>query len=148
MSDRVVVEVKVSGGAELFEALEKAPREVAKAIIRAGLRSAAGIWRGEMKTRVARGWHVFKSSLLGRSREWGFLAGHIGMKVRVTGDELEGSCQVGPVKKGFWALFLEFGTAHMPAQPFIRPSFETRRQEVLDRFTTVCKEKLEKLGLR
>jgi len=139
-----VVEVKIEGANELFEQLEARPAKIAKAIIRNCLRKAGGIWRGEMKARVARGWHVFQSSAKGRSREWGFLAGHIGMKVSVRGDELEGTCSVGPVKKGFWALFLEFGTANMAAQPFIRPAFEARKQEVLDKFISSAKEELQK----
>jgi HK97 gp10 family phage protein len=143
-----VVEFKITGGKELYEALEEQPKRVAKEIIRAGLKQAAGLWREEMRNRVVRGWHVFESARKGRSREYGFLAGHIGMKTSVRGDELEGTCGVGPVKKGFWDLYLEFGNAHQAPQPFIRQAFETRKQEVLDKFISVCREKLEKLGLR
>jgi HK97 gp10 family phage protein len=144
-----IVEAKISGGAELFEALENLPKAAAKAIIRAGLRSAAGIWRAEMKQRAQKGWHVWKGSKRqGRSRDFAFVSEHIGMKVVVRGDELEGTCQVGPVRKGFWSLFMEFGTRHSSAHPFIRQSFDARRTDVLDQFITVCKEKLAALGLK
>jgi HK97 gp10 family phage protein len=139
-----VVEVKISGGRELYEMLEERPKRIAKAIIRKALKRAAGIWRGEMKDRVAQGWHVWKSSTKGRSREWGFLRGHIGMKLSVRGDELEGSCAVGPVKKGFWAQFLEFGRSDQAAQPFIRPAFESRKEDVLAEFISTAQEELEK----
>jgi HK97 gp10 family phage protein len=144
-----VVEVKIKGARELIEALEQLPKQVAKDIIRAGLRASAGIWRGEMRDRVVRGWHVWKGGRrTGRSREFGFLHDHIGMKTSVRGDELEGTCMVGPVKKGFWSLFLEFGNSHQGPQPFIRQSYEDKKDEVLAKFVSVCKEKLEKLGLR
>jgi HK97 gp10 family phage protein len=139
-----VVEVKIEGGKELFEALENRPPATAKAIIRKALTKAAGIWRGEMKLRVAQGWHVFASTKRGRSREWGFLYQHMGMKTSVRGDELEGTCQVGPVKKGFWALFLEFGTSRQAPQPFIRKSFDSKKDEVLDTFTSEARLELIK----
>ena len=140
-----VITVKIEGGRELYEQLEQRPLRIAKAIIRKGLKKAAGIWRGEMRQRVAQGWHVWKGSgRTGRSREFAFLRDHIGMKVSVRGDELEGTCAVGPVKKGFWAMFLEFGTSRQPAQGFIRKSFDARGQEVLDKFTQTCREELAK----
>jgi HK97 gp10 family phage protein len=139
-----VVEVKITGAAELYEALERAPHEIAKKIIREGLKRAAGLWREEMVARVARGWHHWKNQP--GVQEWGFLSEHIGMKATVRGDELEGSCQVGPVKKGFWSSFLEFGTSRMSAQPFIRQSFEARKEDVLEEFIKTCREKLALLG--
>lgn len=140
-----VVEVKITGGQELFEMLEERPPRVAKAIIRKALRAAAGIWRGAMVEKVAQGWHVWKgSSKTGRSRDFAFLHGHIGMKLSVRGDELEGTCSVGPVKKGFWASFLEFGTSRQAAQPFIRPAFDGYKDAVLDKFTEKCREELNK----
>jgi HK97 gp10 family phage protein len=144
----LIVEVKITGLRELQEVLEQQTKNVAKDIIRKGLKKAAGLWREEMKTRVARGWHVFQSASKGRSREWGFLAGHIGMKTSVRGDEFEGTCHVGPVKKGFWSLFLEFGTARMAARPFIRPAFEARKFAVLEKFTSTVREEIAKLGKR
>jgi len=140
-----LVEVKITGGRELFEALEARPSRVAKNIIRKCLKKAAGIWRGEMRQTVAQGPHVWKGSAkTGRSREFAFLRDHIGMKVSVRGDELEGSCAVGPVKKGFWAQFLEFGRSDQAAQPFIRPAFESKVRDVLAKFVETAKEELDK----
>jgi HK97 gp10 family phage protein len=141
----IVVQMKMTGLRELGEALEKQPREIGRNIMRKGLKRAAGLWREEMKNTVRRGFHVFGSKSAGRSREWGFLAGHIGMKVSLRGDELQGSIAVGPVKKGFWALFLEFGTSTMPAFPFIRQAFETRKAAVLDKFIETIRAELAKL---
>jgi HK97 gp10 family phage protein len=140
----IVIETKITGLRELGEALETQPREIGRNIMRKGLKRAAGLWREEMKNTVRRGFHVFDAKG-DRSREWGFLADHIGMKVSLRGDELQGSIAVGPVKKGFWAMFLEFGTSKMPAFPFIRQAFETRKAAVLDKFVDTIREELAKL---
>lgn len=36
--------------------------------------------------------------------------------------------------KAFYWRFIEYGTPNMPAVPFIRPSFELKKQEALDKF--------------
>ena len=36
--------------------------------------------------------------------------------------------------KAFYWRFIEYGTPAMPAVPFIRPSFEMKKQEALDKF--------------
>jgi HK97 gp10 family phage protein len=152
-----VVQVKITGGAELYRALEERPRQVGKAIIRAALRSGARIWWKEMKDRVHRGWHVFRNTkfkgqrLKGRSREFGVIAQRgIAIKVSVRGDELGGIAQVGPTRKGaFWSLFLEFGTSRQGKFPFIRPAFETKKQAVLEEFIRKTKEELKNtMGMR
>lgn len=141
-----VIEVKITGGDELEKKLEDVSRKIAKAIIRSALRSAAGIWREEMKDRAKKGWHVWQGSKQGRSREFGLVSGHIGMKFAVRGDDLEATAQVGPMRKFFWSLFMEFGTRKMAARPFIRQSFESRKQDVLNKFIEVAKEKVESQG--
>jgi HK97 gp10 family phage protein len=147
--DRNVVEIKITGTAELEAALESFPRTMAKAIVKKALKSAAGIWQQEMKAKVRQGWHVWKiteykgAKYKGRSREWGALSRLIGIKVSVRGDELGGTATVGPVKKGFWALFLEFGTKRMGARPFIRPAFDSRANDVLNKYIEVARTELE-----
>jgi hypothetical protein len=149
MADPIVVQVKIKGLEELAEALEKQPREVAKKIMKTGLKRAAGLWREEMIRTVQRGWHVFseKHSKGGRTREYGFLAQHIGLRAVLRGDELAGIVTVGPVKKGFWSLFMEFQSpgAHNPAPPFIRPAYETKKLAVRDKFIETIREQLKKI---
>jgi HK97 gp10 family phage protein len=42
------------------------------------------------------------------------------------------TAHIGPMgKKGFKKHWLEFGTVNMPAQPFIRPSFEKNKSQYL-----------------
>lgn len=144
-----IVSVKISGVEQLAEALERKPLAAAKAVVRKCLRAGARVFWQEMRQRVRRGWHVFGGKDGGRSREFGFLADHIGIKISVRGDELGGTAHVGPVKKGFWDLFLEFGTRKMAAVPFIRPAFESRKQDALDKYVSTARESLKQdLGIR
>src|SRR5262249_16841850 len=128
-----LVSVKVTGLKELQAALENIPRNIARRLLREVLRKAAGIWREEMSLRAPRLSEVKLATNAKNVRIPGDLARHIGMKVKVNSG-LEGEVQVGPVKRVFWALFLEFGTRKQSARPFIRPAFEAKRGDVLTRF--------------
>lgn len=46
-------------------------------------------------------------------------------------EEHGGGLAVGPQKGFYYGTFLEFGTAHMSAQPFMRPGFDTTVGEAL-----------------
>ncbi len=39
------------------------------------------------------------------------------------------TASAGPTKKGSHAVFLEFGTKNMPAQPFMRPAVDAKHRE-------------------
>jgi HK97 gp10 family phage protein len=156
-----IVKVKISGLSELQEKLERLPIKASKKIIRRSLLVAARIWLEEMKGRVRRGPHHFK----GGNDLFGVIAKTLGIRLRVTSD-LSGSAVVGVPKKVFWASFVEFGTkvrfrgkksggkrsggttGAMPAFPFARPSFEAKKQEVLDKFKADLKLALEEEGLK
>lgn len=48
----------------------------------------------------------------------------------------------------FYWIFLEFGTAKMPAKPFLRPAFEAKKFEALRRFEEYLKKRLVKEALK
>ncbi|CUI04680.1 Phage protein [Janthinobacterium sp. CG23_2] len=52
------------------------------------------------------------------------------------------------VKGGaFYWRFVEFGTAHSPAQPFLRPAYESKKQAAADAVTRTLAQKIdERLG--
>jgi HK97 gp10 family phage protein len=155
------VEVKISGLAEIQDKLEHLPIKASRKIMRRSLREAAQIWLDEMKARVRRGPHHFK----GGSDLFGVIAKTLSMRVSSRSD-VSGSAVVGVPKKVFWASFVEFGTkvrfrgkksggkrsgattGQMPAFPFMRPAFEAKRQEVLDKFVADMKQSLEEEGLK
>lgn len=154
------IEFKISGLKELQDKLDRLPRQAAKECIRTGLKAGAFLWEQDMQFRVR--------------KHTGFLAQHIAARITIRGDELAGVAAVGPEKTDYpdrgggyrkktikgrlrnvgriaashVAAFLEFGTRKMPAQPFIRPAFEDRKQEVLDEFVIETKAALDRAGLK
>jgi HK97 gp10 family phage protein len=155
MPSRDSVEFKITGTAELVKALEQLPPQVARSMVKKNLGRAARPWYAEMKSKVRQGWHVWKSTIVGkahyggRSREYGALSRLIGIRVRLDSDELGGTAQVGPVKKGFWALWLEFGKRGGRKFPFIRPAFDAKKDEVLNLYAEGLRSELKtKMGLK
>ena len=140
-----VVEVKLTGWRELQEKLETLPEKAARRTLKTAATNAARIWRDEMKRTVLRGWHRWRKKDH-RAPEFGFLSRNIVTRGRATRD-LEAYVEVGPRKLGFWARYLEFGTKKMGAKPFIRPAFESRKQDVLEEFKKQLKEGLRREGL-
>lgn len=61
----------------------------------------------------------------GINRNPGVLRQSISMRVRVSRGK-EARAQIGPSKDAFYALFVEFGTIHAQANPFMRSSFDAR----------------------
>lgn len=51
--------------------------------------------------------------------------------------------QSGPDQPERHALFLEYGTSRMAAQPFMRPGFEAARQRAIDKFTESFSQKVK-----
>lgn len=139
------IEIKLTGFDELQRKLEELPPRAAKQALRTGLLAGGEIWRREMEATVRQGWHHFRKHK--GASEYGVLARNIGTSARITSD-LAGSIAIGPRKKGFWALFLEFGTRKMPAFPFIRRAFETRKQDVLEEFAIETKAAVERAGMK
>lgn len=41
------------------------------------------------------------------------------------------------------AVFLEYGTSHMPARPFMRPAFEAAKEEAAQAFTNELKRQIK-----
>lgn len=159
MPDRDSVEFKLTGARELQQALEELPRQVARDIVKKNLGRAGKPWYEEMKSTVRQGWHVWKNTIIGsgkskqryagRSREFGALSRLIGIRVRLDPDELGGTVQVGPVKKGFWAQWLEFGRRGGAKFPFIRPAFDSKKDAVLAAYTDgIRKELKQRMGLK
>lgn len=149
------VQFKMAGTRELQESLETLPYLVARSIVKKSLGRAVRPWQAEMKTKVRQGWHVWKSTIVGRaryggrSREFGVLSRLIGIRVRLNPDELGGTAQVGPVKKGFWALWMEFGRRGGRKFPFIRPAFDSKKSEVQTLYAAGIRSELQqKMGLK
>lgn len=58
------------------------------------------------------------------------------------------SVQAGPTKRAFHGIFPEFGTAHMRAQPFMRPTWDRLGPGFIGQIADVLKEEIDKAAAR
>lgn len=143
------VSVKVTGGAEIARRLEELAPRVGRNIIRNAMRQAATIWQDEMRRRAPRG--------EAHGTPAGFLADHLVTRLQVKQGGLGAIARVGPQKIDYprrpsrrnqkgrtidvrsVARWLEFGTRKIGARPFLRPSYESKKQEVLAKFVELAR---------
>ncbi len=134
------ITVKIAGLSDIQKQLEVIPKRDAAKALRAALKAGAEPIKQAMVREAP------KAS--------GFLSEHFNVKVRVRGANIEGSASIGPQGKvdypraggkGARALlggagrisvlsvarFLEFGTRHMAANPFMTRAFASAKSEAL-----------------
>lgn len=73
-------------------------------------------------------------------RKPGYLKKHIGRTSKASNDSYKVS--VGPMPGAFYAKFIELGTGHQPAKPFIRPAFDSKVHDAETKFTETMKAEL------
>jgi len=134
---------------DLQKKLETFPRNVARRLFREVLIFAARAWRDEMEARAPKLESVKLSENPREVRIPGDLARHIGMQVMVNAD-LQAAVRVGPSKRTYWGLFQELGrraaargsrifgrkgggASYMKPRAFVRPAFESKSDEVINR---------------
>ena len=122
------VKVKIKGLEELSQKIHEFPDKLVKKGVRDALRAGGEVLRGEISARAPRS--VDET----HGHPPGFLAEHIGTSLSLSTRNDKGEIKVGPVKKAFYGMFPEFGTKHQAAQPYIRPAFESQKQNALDAF--------------
>jgi HK97 gp10 family phage protein len=135
----VKVDVRLNG---IEEKLEQLGPKLAKSHLRKALRDAAKIWEIEAKVRAP--------------VDTGALRDSIQTKIRMSPRQDRGSASVGPMMgtagavkdssqdPGVYGKFVELGlkSKQYPMQPFLRPAFDSRSQQVLDKFVDVLREGL------
>jgi HK97 gp10 family phage protein len=127
------VTVKFVGGEQLQETLKRLPLNIARRLLREAILKAVGLWKEEMELRAPKLENTRFAVKAKYVRLVDDLSRNIGVKLTVNSD-LEGFAQVGPSRRTFWAIFLEFGTKKMRAMPFIVPAYEAMKEAVLAQF--------------
>jgi HK97 gp10 family phage protein len=130
------VEIQVTGLEELQEKLNSLPVEFSRRALRTALPAPGIVFRDAIRASapVLTGW----------------LKGHVTVRAKTNNFD-EGSVTTTFSRKAkpgentsaiYEALYAEFGTVKEPARPFIRPAFESSKQNALDAFIERLKENL------
>lgn len=135
----VAIKQTLTGARELEAALRQLPRATAKGVLRRALRKAAAPTATVAEALAPRG-------------ATGNLLASIDVRTVLVKSQKKRRPKIGDVElfigattpKGAHAHLLEFGTSKMAAQPFLRPAWDSTKQQVLDAIETEIWESLSK----
>ncbi len=130
--------IEFKGLRELDKALSLLPDEMQAEPVRAGLRAGAKVLQEGMSIRAPRDADVHGVTL----------AEEIVTKLDVSLERDTAAAFVGPSRRAFYALFLEFGTVKMEARPFIRPTLLEDGQIAIAAVATQLKAGLSRVARR
>ena len=137
----------ITGLKELQKALAELPQGIARNVLRGAVNAGATVIKTEAKARAPALTGVLKRALYQKQiREKSNLL----LQTFFVGVRQGKSSK--KTKKGvidaFYARFVEFGTSKMPARPFMRPAFESKKeaavQAIKDYLTTRIPNEIEK----
>ena len=137
MSDSVII----IGLQELGSKIDMFSQQVERAAIRKAANAGANVFRNEMR-RLAPV-RQDQRPMGSKQRTPGYLKKHIGRQGKATWDGY--TVAVGPMKSAFYGRFLELGTSHQGANPFIRPTFDGQKTAAIDAFASSLKSDVEAL---
>jgi HK97 gp10 family phage protein len=112
------ITVTITGLDEVEQSLQNLSQKLARSVVRRALRPAGEVLRAEAE--------------LLAPRATGFLAEHVGEKVTTSVREEEGRVTVGPEKNAFYGSFAELGTKNQAPRPWLRPAFESKKDEAVE----------------
>lgn len=149
MSDTITI--KVEGLAQLEKQLKELSGELANKALKKASMAGAEVFRKEASLRAP----VGPDRTIKHGKKAGKLAKHLfesifkkvfKEKKSVFDGFTSGTVwvKIGWRKKAFWGMFNEFGTSKMPAHPFMRVAFDTKRAEVIAKFVSVLKDTIRK----
>ncbi len=143
--------VRITGAREMEAVLRRLPGEIAQKALTAALRQAAEPVLDEARARApvgkeSKGRVRFRRSRKGKVTvsNYGKLRPSLRIATVPASRTPHSATVVVTVGKAFWGLFVEFGTRFMAARPFLRPAFEARKMEALNRLGQSLGEQIEK----
>ena len=139
-----VFEVKVDGLKELEEELLGLSGKIADQTLQAALTMAALPIVNDARAKVPIA-HAAYKLYGGGTADPGWLRQRIvRKKVKNTANSAEVIVTITDKRQAYFWKFIEFGTSKMPARPFMRPAFENKSAEALDRFVDRLKAGIAK----
>lgn len=135
-----MVDIEVFGLAELSKKLKEMPVKLSKNGLRAAVNAGAEVIRKDAVSRVPVDTGRLKKSIYKKQireksnnvQQTFFVGARNGKKYRATN------------KDAYYWRFLEFGTSKLPAKPFLRPAFDTKKTQAVEAIAKKLKERIDK----
>lgn len=147
MPDIKTVTISITGLSDLEKALEAFPDKIARNILGGAIRAGAVVIQNEARQKAPQsaGPHKVGRKIKGVIVQPGHLRKNI--KVRMAPRKSRTSpieYWVYVSKRAWYWKFVEFGTKKMSAKQFMRPAFDSRKQEALERIKEYLAARIEK----
>ncbi len=149
-------EVRIEGLSEFAAALREMPKNISRKYLRATVSAAGKVIRDEARVNVSKdNPHVRTGTLrraiaLGRSNKrskYGVEVFHVFVRqaMNKNGRGTKTVKAYGKFDAYYW-YFLEFGTSKMDKRPFMRPAFDTRKDDAIKAMQDVLAEKMPEIA--
>jgi HK97 gp10 family phage protein len=139
--------IQITGLADLEKLLEDFSDRIAKNILSGAIRAGAVVIQNEARRTAPQSAEEHQAGRKGKKVM--VSPGNLRKNIKVRSAPRKSKTQ--PVeywvyvsKKAWYWTFVEFGTKKMQARPFLRPAFESRKQEALDRIKEYLAARIEK----
>jgi HK97 gp10 family phage protein len=135
------VTVQMSGLEDLEKVLEELAPKAALEAVRRAAREAGEIWEHAIEATAPVLTGALKDNIEITSRAKGnTLSVHVGPSKAI-----EKPVKAWGGQPADYPAYIEFGTKHQPATPFVGPAFESTKQDVLDKFVQELGTELKQL---
>jgi HK97 gp10 family phage protein len=132
--------VEFKGLDQIDEALKLLPMQVQRQVLRRGLVLAARVLQDGMMRRAPQ---AAEHRIIRRGKHYPRKLAHaIGYRIRFRKDG-DPTAEVGPLTSAYWGMFVELGTRHQAARPFIRPTLDQDGQIAVAAFVAGAREALD-----
>lgn len=138
------VELSVTGLEELEKNLLALGTDLAEKTLRNATRDAAKVFRDEAAKNAPVGDVERESPKKWQSRKPGSLRAGIKISMQRNFKKAAVTMVVRHSAKTFYGKFVEFGTKHMPAKPFMRPALQSEFERAKTVFVERLKERIKK----
>lgn len=137
---------KLEGFKELAEALRELGPRVARNTLRRAVSAGAVVIRNDARSRAPVDTGEMKKDIqVKRERDnRGLMVANYSVFVRTGKKSRLSGAKRDVNKDSFYWRFVEFGTAKMAAQPFMRPAFEAKKEEAVARIGEVLDQGIQK----
>ena len=126
-------QIEIKGLRELDKRLKQFPQRIQNRILRGAFAAGARVIQREAKARAPIADRATPKAFRGQLRANIVVRSKRSPKGAIAYVTLRQKGKAGNPDNAYYGRFVEFGTSKMAAQPFMRPAFEAKHREALDR---------------